>query len=102
MPKIGFEFDCEFDESVEITRPQMYKVLLLNDDYTSMEFVISILMDIFNKNEKDAYDVMMKVHQEGKGICGVYPYEIAETKVSQVIRLAKKSEFPLKAIMEEE
>jgi len=100
MPSI--EYEKELNENLELTKPKMYKVLLLNDDYTSMEFVIDVLMGIFHHNEKDAYDIMMKVHTEGKGLCGIYTYEIAETKVLQVRKKAKQSNFPLKAIVEEE
>jgi ATP-dependent Clp protease adaptor protein ClpS len=100
MPKI--EFEHEVENIIEVIRPTMYKVLLLNDDYTSMDFVINVLMSIFHKNEQDAYAIMMKVHNEGKALCGIYTYEIAETKVAQVDRVAKENHFPLKAIMEEE
>jgi ATP-dependent Clp protease adaptor protein ClpS len=98
----GIEYEKELNEDLELLRPKMFKVLLLNDDYTGMDFVIDVLMSIFHKNEKDAYDIMMEVHTEGKGLCGIYTYEIAETKVAQVERKAKKSSFPLRAIIEEE
>jgi ATP-dependent Clp protease adaptor protein ClpS len=98
MPKIEYEIE----ESIILKTPKMYRVLLLNDDYTSMEFVIQVLMVIFHKNEQEAYEIMMKVHKEGKGLCGIYIYEIAETKAMQVKALAKQNNFPLKAIVEEE
>ena len=92
----------EFDDELALKEPKNYKVLLLNDDYTSMDFVIDILMTIFHKSYAEAEKVVLEVHKENRGLCGVYTYEIAETKVSQVMKLARKNDFPLKAIMEEE
>ncbi|WP_037939967.1 ATP-dependent Clp protease adapter ClpS [Sulfurospirillum arcachonense] len=96
------EFESEVKEEIELKRPKMYKVLLLNDDYTSMEFVVSTLMNIFHKSEEDAYTIMLRIHNSGSGLCGVYTNEIAETKVAQVLNSAKKNKFPLRAVMEEE
>jgi ATP-dependent Clp protease adaptor protein ClpS len=84
-----------------LEHPKQYNVFLLNDDYTSMDFVVEILMKLFRKNVHDAHRIMIEVHSCGRGLCGVYPYEIAETKVDQVGRLARENGFPLKAIMEE-
>jgi ATP-dependent Clp protease adaptor protein ClpS len=81
-------------------RPNMYRVLLLNDDYTPMEFVISILQTFFNKDPQEATQIMLQVHHSGVGECGVYTYEIAETKVSQVMDHARKNQHPLQCIME--
>jgi ATP-dependent Clp protease adaptor protein ClpS len=81
-------------------RPHMYRVLLLNDDYTPMEFVISILQAFFNKDPQEATQIMLQVHHNGVGECGVYTYEIAETKVSQVMDHARKNQHPLQCIME--
>lgn len=81
--------------------PKRFKVLLHNDDYTTMEFVVRILKQVFGKTESEAAIVMLKVHEEGKGICGVYTAEIAEAKVATVHHLAKKNGFPLKCTMEE-
>src|SRR4051794_23025912 len=81
-------------------RPNMYRVLLLNDDYTPMEFVISILQSFFNKNPEEATQIMLHVHHNGVGECGVYTYEIAETKVAQVMDHARKNQHPLQCIME--
>jgi len=78
----------------------MYRVLLLNDDYTPMEFVISILQAFFNKDAQEATQIMLQVHHSGVGECGVYTYEIAETKVSQVMDHARKNQHPLQCIME--
>lgn len=89
-------------EKVKLKYPKRYKVFLLNDNYTSMEFVIDILMSIFHKDYAQAESIMMEVHKKDKGLCGVYPHEIAETKVMQVIKKAQDNSFPLKAVMEEE
>lgn len=83
-------------------KPSMYKVLLLNDDYTPMEFVVHILERFFNKNRQEATDVMLHVHRRGVGICGIYTYEIAESKVQQVMDFARANEQPLQCTMEKE
>jgi ATP-dependent Clp protease adaptor protein ClpS len=83
-------------------KPSLYKVLLLNDDYTPMEFVVHILEKIFSKNREDAVDVMLHVHRHGVGVCGVFTYEVAETKVAQVIDLARRHQHPLQCTMEKE
>jgi len=90
-----------FDE-VKVQYPKKYKVFLLNDDYTSMEFVIDILISIFHKSYEQAEKIMLDIHKRERGLCGVYTHEIAETKVMQVIKRAKENGFPLKATMEEE
>ena len=82
-------------------RPKLFHVVLINDDYTTMEFVVQILVEIFNKPEPDAYRIMMEVHLHGKGVCGTYTYEIAETKVDAVHTLAQEHGFPLRAAIEE-
>ena len=94
--------DFELDEEVMIKLPKKYKVFILNDDYTSMDFVIDILISIFHKSYEQAESIMLEVHKKDRGLCGVYSHEIAETKVMQVIKKAKDSGFPLKATMEEE
>jgi ATP-dependent Clp protease adaptor protein ClpS len=81
-------------------RPNMYRVLLLNDDYTPMEFVIAILQAFFNKSPEEATQIMLHVHNNGVGECGVYTYEVAETKVAQVMDHARKNQHPLQCIME--
>jgi len=88
------------EENVETKEPRLYKVLLHNDDYTSMEFVISILETVFHKSIPDATEIMLNVHNEGVGIAGVYTREISETKISTVHQLAQKNEFPLRCSME--
>jgi ATP-dependent Clp protease adaptor protein ClpS len=82
-------------------RPEMFKVVLLNDDYTTMEFVVLVLQQVFNKTEPEAYRIMMQVHVKGRGVCGSYTYEIAETKVATVHEMARESSFPLRATIEE-
>ncbi|MEJ2097811.1 MAG: ATP-dependent Clp protease adapter ClpS [Deltaproteobacteria bacterium] len=82
--------------------PDLYKVLLHNDDYTTMEFVVQILMAVFKKSIAESTRIMLNVHQKGVGICGVYTYEIAETKVDTVEKLARANGFPLKCSMERE
>jgi ATP-dependent Clp protease adaptor protein ClpS len=81
-------------------RPSLYRVLLLNDDYTPQEFVVHILERFFNKNHDDAYRIMMHVHHNGVGECGVFTYEVAETKVTQVMDFARKHQHPLQCVME--
>lgn len=83
-----------------ITEPPMFKVLLHNDDYTTMEFVVELLMVVFHKSFEDSTRIMLDVHKTGYGICGVYTYEIAETKMETVHELARESGFPLKSSME--
>lgn len=83
-------------------RPSLYKVLLLNDDYTPMEFVVLILERFFNKNREEAVEIMLHVHRSGVGICGVFTYEVAETKVAQVIEFARRHQHPLQCTMEKE
>jgi ATP-dependent Clp protease adaptor protein ClpS len=83
-------------------RPHLYKVLLLNDDYTPMEFVVHILEKIFGKGRDEAIEIMLSVHHRGVGVCGVYTFEVAETKVAQVIDAARRNEHPLQCTMEKE
>jgi len=84
----------------ETKRPSLYRVLLLNDDFTPQEFVVVVLMDIFNKTSEEAQKIMMHVHINGVGECGVFPYEVAETKVMLVMDAAQKSQHPLQCVME--
>lgn len=83
-------------------KPAMYKVVLLNDDYTPMEFVVVVLERFFGKSQEEATQIMLHVHRRGIGICGVYAYEIAETKVTQVIDFARKNEHPLQCMLEKD
>lgn len=86
----------------KVKKPSRYKVLLLNDDYTPMEFVVLILEKYFNKSREEANRVMLHVHQKGVGICGVFTYEVAETKVTQVMDFSRKNSHPLQCTMEKE
>ena len=86
----------------ETKKPELFKVLLLNDDYTTMDFVVEILETVFNKAPAEAYRIMMAVHTQGQGLCGVYPFEVAETKVATVVDRARDNGFPLRASMEPE
>ena len=88
------------DIKPKIKKPSMYNVLLLNDDYTPMEFVIIILESIFNKKQEDATQIMLHIHKNGVGMCGIFTYEVAETKCKAVMDMAKKNEHPLQCTME--
>jgi len=89
-------------EQVKTRKPPLYKCILLNDDYTPMEFVVEILKSVFHRSQAEATRIMLHVHQNGMGIAGVFPYEIAETKVRAVEELAKENQYPLKCVMEKE
>ena len=86
----------------KLKTPALYKVLLHNDDYTPMEFVVDVLQHIFQKNREEATKIMLHVHQKGVGVCGVYTYEIAETKVTQTVDYARKNQHPLQCTLEKE
>ena len=90
------------DTEEDVIEPPMYKVLLHNDNYTTMEFVIEVLLYVFHKRVEEATRIMLNVHQQGVGICGTYPFEVAETKVDTVHLLAREKGFPLKCSMEKE
>ena len=81
-------------------KPSMYKVILLNDDYTPMEFVVYVLQKIFNKNQEEATQIMLHVHQKGLGVCGIFTYEVAEVKSKMVVDFAKKNQHPLQSTVE--
>jgi ATP-dependent Clp protease adaptor protein ClpS len=95
------QFDTELETIYEIDEPKQYAVILHNDDYTSMDFVMQVLMSIFRKNELEAGEIMMQVHKQGKAICGIFTLEIAKTKVAQVTKLAKQNDLPLRTTYEE-
>jgi len=94
--------DLQQDTQTIVVEPKKYNVFLLNDDYTSMEFVVNVLVYIFHHNQTDATKIMMDIHNNGKGLCGSYTFDIAQTKINQVHSKAKEDGFPLKATMEEE
>jgi len=98
LPKVNEEVEVD----LVLQEPEMYRVLLHNDDYTSMDFVVEILMKIFHKNQQEAEVIMIKIHEKGSAICGIYTYEIAQTKAQQVKQLAKQNEFPLLATIEKD
>ena len=86
----------------KLQKPKLFKVILLNDDYTPMEYVVKLLRTVFNKSESDAVNIMLMVHNKGAGVCGIFPKDIAETKVFTVLKMAKHDQHPLKCIMEPE
>ena len=98
MPK----FEEELEVELEISEPQMFRVVLHNDDYTSMDFVVEVLTTIFHKSEPEAVQIMLQIHEKERAVCGVYSFEIAQTKAEQTKQLAKKNEFPLLATIEED
>ena len=94
--------EVDDDVQVDLEEPPLYRVLLHNDDYTTMQFVVEVLMVVFNKSMEEATRIMLNVHEKGVGLCGIYPFEIAETKVDTVDSLARENGFPLKCSMERE
>ena len=96
-----YERDAGADNSPQLDEPKMYRVILHNDHYTTMDFVVAVLMKIFQKSAAEATKIMLDVHKKGKGVCGVYIYDVAATKVAEVANMAKEAEFPLKCSHEE-
>jgi ATP-dependent Clp protease adaptor protein ClpS len=90
------------ENETRLEKPPLFKVLLHNDDFTTMEFVVHVLRAVFHKSEADAFHIMMKVHAEGIGVAGIYPYEIANTKMEKTVNIARAHEFPLLCSVEEE
>ncbi len=90
------------DTRIKLEKPRMYRIILVNDDYTTMEFVIEVLTGVFHKPVAEATRIMLDVHEKGKGIVGLYTYDIAYTKKLQTEELAKHRDFPLKVVIEEE
>ena len=99
-PQLGTDVMTENQQKLQ--KPPLYKVLLHNDNYTTMEFVVMILMEIFHHSENEAIRIMLQVHNQGLGVAGVYTIEIAETKIAKVAALAQESEYPLLCTLEEE
>lgn len=99
-PQDGSDRAVVTEEDVQAQRPNLYKVLLHNDDFTPMEFVVDILERFFKKSHAEATEIMLTVHNKGKGVCGLYPYEIAETKVALVTEAARENEYPLQCTLE--
>ena len=96
------EIEIELEDDLDLQEPKKYKVFLLNDDFSTMDFVIDVLVRVFRKSVDEASIIMLNIHNKGKELCGTYTYEIATTKVAQVKSMAREKGFPLKAIMEEE
>lgn len=101
MPEYIEEFESDVLLEDELKEPRKYRVLLHNDDYTSMEFVIAVLVQVFRKTEEESTEIMLKVHNDGVGVCGVYTAEVAETRVEMVRQLAQQAGYPLKCTIEE-
>ena len=99
---MGSNIEIELDDAIEVKEPQKFKVILLNDDYSTMDFVIDVLVKVFKKTVDESSAIMLNIHTNGREVCGVYTHEIASTKVAQVKTMAREKGFPLKAIMEEE
>ncbi len=95
-----YESDVALEEDIRVSKPKMYCVILLNDDFTPMEFVVWLIQNVFHKNLEEATRLMMDVHRKGRGICGVFTYDIARTKVAEAKKLALKSSHPLECVME--
>ena len=93
--------DVQSVSRTKLKKPRMFRVIMFNDDYTSMEFVVEVLISVFNKPAAEATKIMLDVHKRGAGVCGVYTYDIAMTKINQVHRLAKVNQFPLRCGYEE-
>lgn len=98
----GFGVGVVSKTAPKTKRPSLYKVMLLNDDYTPQEFVVWLLQAVFKKDAEEAVQIMLHVHNNGVGLCGVYTYEIAETKVAQVMELSRRNQHPLQCMMERE
>jgi ATP-dependent Clp protease adaptor protein ClpS len=106
---LGGEYDADHEDShggllmetiSKVKKPSLYKVILHNDDFTPMEFVVEILRRFFKKSVHEATEIMLQVHHNGKALCGIYPFEIAETKVTLVLEIAKEHDYPLQCTME--
>ena len=97
-----FETDVVTESETKLEKPKLYKVLLHNDDFTTMEFVVFVLEYVFNRTSAEAFSIMLKVHNEGLGIAGTYPYEIATMKADKTMNLARAREYPLLCTVEEE
>ena len=101
MPKINATDDIKLSPNKAKTKlPSMYKVIILNDDFTPMEFVVNTIQRFFNKSVDEATRIMLKIHTEGLGVCGIFPQDIAETKMNQVLNYAKEHQHPLQCIIE--
>jgi ATP-dependent Clp protease adaptor protein ClpS len=102
LPDIDEAGEVLIESKTKLEKPKLFKVLLHNDDFTTMEFVVFVLQYVFNREDLDAFTIMLKVHNEGVGIAGVYPYEVANMKSEKAMNLAKAREYPLLCTVEEE
>jgi ATP-dependent Clp protease adaptor protein ClpS len=102
FPDIDAGSEVMTESETRLEKPKLFKVLLHNDDFTTMEFVVFVLQYVFNRDDAEAFTIMLKVHNEGLGIAGIYPYEIANMKSAKAINLAKAREYPLLCTVEEE
>lgn len=102
FPDIDGGGEVMTESEIRLEKPKLYKVLLHNDDFTTMEFVIFVLQYVFNREDAEAFTIMLKVHNEGVGVAGIYPYEIANVKCNKAMNLAKSREYPLLCTVEEE
>ncbi len=102
MPQTNIHTRLKSDEKIKTRPPGLYKVILHNDDYTTMDFVVDVLTTVFNQSLENATRLMLAIHQNGQAVCGLYPREIAETKVQTVHALAEANDFPLRSTMEKE
>ena len=102
MPDFDKDFDVATESETRLEKPKLYKVVLHNDDYTTMEFVVFILRTVFHKSESEAYVIMMKVHEAGIGIAGVFTFEVANMKAEKAMNLSRAQEYPLLCTVEEE
>lgn len=102
FPEIDGGSEVLEETETKLKKPKLYKVILHNDDFTTMEFVVFVLKYVFNRDDAEAFTIMLKVHNEGLGIAGIYPYEIANMKSNKAINLAKAREYPLLCTVEEE
>ena len=102
MPDFDKDFDVATESETQLEKPKLYKVVLHNDDYTTMEFVVFILRTVFHRSESEAYVIMMKVHEAGIGIAGVFTFEVANMKAEKAVNLSRAQEYPLLCTVEEE
>jgi len=102
FPDITPDGEVLTESETKLEKPKLFKVLLHNDDFTTMEFVVFVLQYVFNRDEPEAFTIMLKVHNEGLGLAGIYPYDIANMKSEKAMNLAKAREFPLLCTVEEE
>lgn len=99
--KPSADVNIQEQEAVHVASPSLFRVLMHNDDYTTMEFVVEVLETVFHKTPPEAHRIMLRIHHEGMGVCGIFPHEIAETKVARVHRMARQAGFPLRCSLEE-